>query len=84
MAWTTNPTKPIACLHAEVAIQTRNVQFRNSNLHYLEVIGHCNECKKHVTFLGVSKERRDLNPSGNGDGSLIRLPFICDGDELKL
>lgn len=84
MAWTSTPDKPIQCRHSEVAIQTKNVSFRNNNLHYLEVYGFCNDCKKHVTFLGVPTQRRDLAPSMTTDGVMIRLPFICEGDEVKL
>ena len=83
MAWTSTP-KPVACPHSEVAVQTRNMSFRNTNLHYMELAGFCNQCKKHVTFLGVPTDRRDLAPSMTSDGVMIRLPFICEGGELKL
>lgn len=86
MGWTTNPdysAKP-QCKHSEVAVQTKNISFRDNNLHYLELFAFCNECKNPVTFMGISKDRRDLAPSMTSDGVLIRLPFICDGDELKL
>lgn len=86
MNWSTTPdySAKIACRHPEVAIQTKNISFRDNNLHYLELFGFCNVCKKHVTFLGVPTARRDLAPSMTEDGVMIRLPFVCEGDNLKL
>jgi len=83
MTWTTKPTYP-TCRHSEVAIQTKNMSFRDSNLHYLELFGFCTQCKKHVTFLGIPSDRRDLAPSMTSDGVMVRLPFVCEGDSLKI
>lgn len=86
MAWSTNPDYSVKpqCKHTEFAVQTKNVFFKDNNLHYLELFSFCNQCKKPGKFLGISTDRRDLAPSMTSDGVLIRLPFICEGDELKL
>lgn len=84
--WSTNPDYSVKpdCRHTEVAIQTKNVNFKNNNLHYLELFGFCTQCKKATRFLGITSDRRDLAPSMTSDGVMVRLPFVCDGDELKL
>ena len=86
MSWSTEPTYPksVQCRHVEVAFQTKNISFRDNNLHYLELYGFCTGCQKHVKFLGIPSARRDLAPSMTGDAVMIRLPFLCEGDELKL
>lgn len=86
MSWSTKPdySVKVACSHAEIIPKFKNISFRDTNLHYLELYGFCNQCKKHITFLGVPTARRDLAPSMTGDGVMIRLPFVCEGDSLKL
>lgn len=85
MTWTTTPDyKALPCLHREVAFQTKNVSFRDTTLHYLELFGFCTQCQKHVTFVGIPADRRDLEPSMTADGVLVRLPFVCEGDVLKI
>lgn len=84
--WTTKPdySKVPVCRHTEVAIQTRNINFRNDTLHYLEVYGFCTQCKKHVTFLGVQTGKVLHAPSMTEDGVMVRLPFVCEGDTIKI
>lgn len=86
MAWSTNPDYSVKpqCRHSEVSFQIKNVSFANTNLHYLELYGFCTQCQKTTRFVGITSDRRDLAPSMTSDGVMVRLPFVCDGDELKL
>ena len=85
MAWTTTPTyNKVQCKHSEVAFQIKNVSFRDNTLHYAELFGFCTQCQKHVTFVGIPSTRQDLAPSMTSDGVMVRLPFVCEGDKLKI
>jgi len=73
MTWTDKPVYA-ECRHHKVAIQQRNVQFKDSDLHYLEVMGYCLDCKQVVSFLNDPSDFK-MRPTMTEDGVLIRLPF---------
>jgi len=69
------------CKHHHVAFQHVNKHFSDGNpLHYLEIIGSCQDCKKPVQFL--MGEHFTVRPTTIEDGTMIRLPFVCVGDDL--
>ena len=69
------------CFHHHVAFQHVNKHFADGNpLHYLEIIGYCQDCKQSVQFLTGDDYR--IKPTTIEDGTMIRLPFICVGDDL--
>jgi hypothetical protein len=53
-------------------------------MHYLELFGFCTQCNKHVTFIGVPTGKVTHSPSMTDDGIMIRLPFVCEGDKIKI
>jgi hypothetical protein len=83
--WTTKPVYSApSCRHTETAFQIKNISFRDNPLHYLEIYGFCDKCKKHVTFLGAQTGKVVLAPSMTEDGMMLRLPFVCEGDTINI
>jgi hypothetical protein len=74
MTWTSKPD--FGCLHHNVAFQHRNVHFKDTEIHYLEMVGCCMDCNKPVEFQGVPTFSKD-SPSSTEDKQMIRLPFVC-------
>jgi hypothetical protein len=71
------------CLHHHTDWQHRNVHFTDGNpIHYLELVGYCRDCNKHVQF--VMGDTVQLRPSIIDSKLMMRIPFICEGDSLEV
>lgn len=54
----------------------------DTNLHYLEITGHCKICNKKLAFrgpMGMAPTEPRVSPGGEE----IRLPFLCEGEEER-
>lgn len=71
------------CVHAHVHFEVKNVWFKDTNAHFLEIFGLCSECRKPIQFRGAGRDVSFDAPSMTPDGGLMRLPFLCEGEKLK-
>ena len=69
------------CPHSDVHFHINNAGFGNTNIHYLEITGHCNICDKPLVFRGAPLGMTPMHPTMALDGSEIRLPFLVEGEE---
>lgn len=71
------------CPHSDLHYSLHHVGLADTNLHYLEITGHCKICEKKLMFrgapMGMSLEQPCISP----DGQEIRLPFLCEGEEIQ-
>ncbi len=70
------------CLHKDLHYHINNAGFGDTNLHYLEIGGFCNECRKKISFIGAEIGVNPKSPAMSIDGSEIRLPFLMEGETI--
>jgi len=74
-------TASAQCPHSDVHCNFNLVSFDDTNVRYLEVVGHCNVCQQPMIFRGLPLGLSPDRPTASAGGEEVRLPMMFGEEE---
>jgi hypothetical protein len=70
------------CPHSDIHYHLNHHRSGDTNLMYLEITAKCSICNGDMAFRGAPMGSSPNHPAMSPDGKEMRLPFLCEGEDL--